>query len=349
MQLPISQQLVLKRRLLFTPRSDCPWASEMVLNPAIIEDPSSGRIHMLFRATGPWDNMRTATYPIFLGYAWSDDRGCHWEADFSRPALAPKLAMQADEIVITNHHQLQVVNYANGCIEDPRLFMIDGECYAVTACRMFPPGPYWIKDDPRQCAPEWIDTPKNRFGRAASENVTVSVLFRVNLKALVERCYEQAFQYITHLTDPELGENRDVVIFPEKISVNGQPCFVCIHRPWQPHAYIKSKEALLPSMLICGAAEFDEIWRERASQTLLASPLFEWEGDRIGASAPPLRLSDSEWLLCYHGKQDAVRGYTQSFIILEQTSEGLPQVKHRCPERILFAAEPWEMPGRFKT
>jgi predicted GH43/DUF377 family glycosyl hydrolase len=69
----------------------------------------------------------------------------------------------------------------------------------------------------------------------------------------------------------------------------------------------------------------------------------------IGASAPPLRISEREWLLCYHGKQDAEIGYTQSFMILEDTPDGFPRITHRCPERLLLPKEPWEQPHKFKT
>ncbi|WP_235548880.1 hypothetical protein [Paenibacillus sp. Soil522] len=40
------------------PVPDCEWASKMVLNPAIVKDPASDRLHMLFRATGPWSRKR---------------------------------------------------------------------------------------------------------------------------------------------------------------------------------------------------------------------------------------------------------------------------------------------------
>ena len=29
----------------------------------------------------------------------------------------------------------KVPNYTNGCIEDPRLFWVEGECYCTAACR----------------------------------------------------------------------------------------------------------------------------------------------------------------------------------------------------------------------
>jgi len=36
-------------------------------------------------------------------------------------------------------------------------------------------------------------------------------------------------------------------------------------------------------------------------------------------------------------------------MIVDSAEGGVPRVIHRCPERILFAQEDWEMPGTFKT
>lgn len=51
------------------PVPGCSWADKMVLNPAIVKDPDSDTIHMLFRATGPWPQKRREgchdPYPIF--------------------------------------------------------------------------------------------------------------------------------------------------------------------------------------------------------------------------------------------------------------------------------------------
>ena len=136
------------RKLVLEPQKGSPWAEEMVLNPAVVEDPKTGRIHMMFRATGPWPSRqipgRPMPYPIFLGYAYSDDNGTSWTPDFSRPALAPALNYEINDIYIRNCDGEKVVNHANGCIEDPRLFFLEGQCYVIVACRMMPPGPYWI-------------------------------------------------------------------------------------------------------------------------------------------------------------------------------------------------------------
>jgi predicted GH43/DUF377 family glycosyl hydrolase len=342
-----------KRVFVMRANPDCPWASEMVLNPAVIEDPKSKRLHMLFRATGPFSNLQhagqPAPYPISLGYAYSDDVGETWTIDFSKPCLFPALSQNLDEIYINSSQGKKVVNHANGCIEDPRLFFLDDECYMTVACRMFAPGPYWIKDDPIQCAPSWALTSEHPFGRAASENVTVTVLYKVDLASLSSGDYEGAFKYVCNLTDPFIGENRDVIVFPEKLSINGRKCYVALHRPWEISRYENLASEKKPSIVMCYSDTLEGLAYETASQEVLARPLFEWEGNRIGASGPLVKISDTEWLLSYHGKQDATVGYTQSFMILETRDGSMPQVIHRCSERVMFPVEDWEMPGRFKT
>ena len=281
------------------------------------------------------------------GYAWSTDQGRTWESDLSRPALFPKLSQDEAEINGTASGS-KLIDYAIGCIEDPRLFRFEGQVYMTTACRMFAPGPYWEHDEPTQCAPTWIRG-KHTLGRAATENITVSVLYRVNLDALVAEKYEDAFQYMGNLTAPEMGENRDVVLFPERLEIDGKKQIVCLHRPWNPRTYPGLKDVELPSIVGCYAERFEDLGRSTAPQFLLASPRFDWEGDRIGASGQLVKISNHRWLVSYHGKKDSTVGYTQSFMIVDSAEGGVPRVIHRCPERILFAQEDWEMPGTFKT
>lgn len=332
---------------MMVPFGGVPWASEMVLNPAIYQKEGAGRIHMVFRASGPGVPFagRSHTFPISLGYAWSDDGGEHWTPDLERPALAPRLREAFADLMVPVEGGAEQLDFANGCIEDPRLFEIDGVLYLSAACRVFPPGPYWILDDPMQCAPDWARRSDVPGGRAVRENLTVSVVYRVDLEALQERCYEKAFSYLGALTDPERSDNRDVFLFPEKIVVDGRPQFVMIHRPRNPEAYRSGIHR--PSMFLATADRISDLALNANRDDLLAEPLFDWEGNRVGGSSPPVRIDGKRWLLPYHGKQNDVVGYTQSFIILEESPHGLPRVVHRCPERVFFAQEEWELTGKF--
>jgi predicted GH43/DUF377 family glycosyl hydrolase len=69
----------------------------------------------------------------------------------------------------------------------------------------------------------------------------------------------------------------------------------------------------------------------------------------VGASCPPIPLPEKRWLIPYHAKQDAVVGYTQSFLIAQECAQGGLRITHRSPERLFYASEPWELNGKFKT
>ena len=58
------ENIVLERRLMLTPMKDINWADTMVLNPAIIKDPKTGRIHMLVRVSGPYEQKRIEGKPV---------------------------------------------------------------------------------------------------------------------------------------------------------------------------------------------------------------------------------------------------------------------------------------------
>jgi predicted GH43/DUF377 family glycosyl hydrolase len=335
-----------------TPQRGCYWADQMVLNPALIADPDSPRLHMLFRASGPWPQKRVPgqpmPYPISLGYAWSDDAGATWTADFSRPALAPRAATRKADLYIRRADGRRVINYANGGLEDPRLTPIGKELYLTVACRPFPPGPYWTGTPTHCCVPDWITAGDEDFAHVRW-NQTVSVLFRVRLDALKARDYEAAFAYVTHLTDPAKMDDRDVVLFPEKLLIQGQRRYVMLHRPWEPKFYGHPR-LKKPSMYLAAAGKLTDLALPRARHRLLAAPRFGWEEHRVGASFPPLRIAPTEWLVAYHGKTETAGiGYTQSFLILKDNPAGFPAITHRCPDRLLFARQKWELKGKFAT
>ncbi|CAM4226732.1 putative GH43/DUF377 family glycosyl hydrolase [Paenibacillus endophyticus] len=341
------------------PQAGCDWASKMVLNPAIVQDPDGSRLHMLFRATGPWPQARKEgcfdPYPIFLGYAYSDDLGETWTADFSRPALIPALKQAQEEIYITNLHGERVRNYANGCIEDPRIFPVDGELYVSVACRMFPPGPYWMLDqDPPietryDYIPSWVHEQDTPFHEAARTNNTVTVLFKLDLDKLKSGQYEEAFTYVCPLTDGSRSDNRDVFLFPHKMQIDGKEQFVVLHRPMTPAAFPGGEETVTPSIYIAAAERLEDLATADAKHQLMATSVFDWEANRIGASWPPIAIHTDEWLISYHGKKDAEFGYTQSFMIARNVPGAFPEIIHRCPDRLMYAQQNWELPTDYPT
>ncbi len=333
------------------PREGCSWADTMVLNPAIVREQDSNIIHMLFRATGPWPrkNLRGLSdpYPIFLGYAASEDNGETWEADFSRPALAPALEYDMDRMYIKNIYGNQVVNYANGCIEDPRIFLLEGEYYMTAACRMFPPGPYWEGDRRRDNLPDWAMKEDNPYGSAAYKNDTTTVLFKLDLEQLKKRNYERAFTYVCVLTDGNVTDNRDVFLFPNKMMIRGKLQYVMLHRPDHPDAFEAGRGIKKPSMFLAAAGELGDFTSDKAIHELLAVGIFDWEEERIGASFPPIPLDNGEWLVSYHGKSLPDYGYTQSFMILKKQENDFPKIIHRCSSRLMYAKQDWELPDKF--
>ncbi|WP_035778831.1 hypothetical protein [Butyrivibrio sp. MC2013] len=333
------------------PKPGCDWADTMVLNPALVLDEDGHTIHMLFRSTGPWPSKnlkgKSDPYPIFLGYAKSTDGGESFEPDFSRPALAPRLAYEEEDMYIENIYGERVLNYANGCIEDPRLFYLAGELYLTVACRLFPPGAYWEGDKRRDNLPDWAEDENNMIGCLANRNDTVTVLFKVDLTALKEQRYDDAFAYVGPLTDGNKSDNRDVFFFPKKMKIDGKEQLVMLHRPEKSYNFTGGEGVMTPAIFMACADNFADFMTDKARHTLLAKSEFDWEEERVGASFPPIDLGNGEWLISYHGKQLPDYGYTQSFMILEEKEDDFPVIKHRMSERLIYARQKWELPDKF--
>ena len=342
------KNVVLSRQCILKPVDGCDWASEMVLNPAMISDPDSGRIHMLVRVSGPYSEKqiqgKPLPYPIFLAYGYSDDGGENFTFDFDEPALAPALEYEADKLWVRDGRGQMVPAYHNGCMEDPRLFFVEGECYLTLACRMFPPGPYWEQDVPTQCSPDWALEPDSPF--YIGDNYTVTVLYKVDLKALERRNYREAFTFITPLTDPRYGQDRDVIILPHKMMIDGQRQYVMIHRPVTPDRYDAFTETL-PSMVMSAAPDFYSFANHATRREMLYTPQYAWQRNRVGTSTPVIDMGNGEWLLSFHGKQDDEYGYAQSFMILQEQENDFPRITYLYPERWITNEADFERPAKF--
>lgn len=333
------------------PWKGCEWADTMVLNPALALMDGDDTIHMLFRATGPWKqkNLRGKSdpYPIFLGYAKSTDGGEHFCPDFTRSALEPALAYEEEEMYITNNKGEKVINYSNGCVEDPRIFEVEGKTYLTVASRLFPPGAYWEGDKRRDNLPDWVLDADNPLGKIALRNDTVTVLFELDLKSLSQGRYSEAFQYVGPLTDGNVTDNRDVFFFPKRFKIHGKEQLLMLHRPDDPSLFQTGEGVHKPSIMMAAASEFEDFVTDKAEHKLLAVPTFDWEAERVGASFPPIDLGNGEWLVSYHGKQLPDYGYTQSFMILQEVDDEFPVIKHRMSERLIYAKQDWELPDKF--
>ena len=100
----------------------------------------------------------------------------------------------------------------------------------------------------------------------------MSVLWEVDLTALAAGHYEEAFVYVTHLTDPELGDNRDVMLFPEAVVQNGRPAYLCLHRPARADKYGSRFDGLRPSIFVATARRLKDFPTALAGHELLARP-----------------------------------------------------------------------------
>lgn len=293
----------------------------------------------------------------FFGICGEQGWGETWEADFSRPALAPALGYEEDELYITDMYGQSVRNYANGCVEDPRIFYIGNELYVSVACRAFPPGPYWLSSQqpPVQTrfeyVPGWIFAGESTdpFIQSARANDTVSVLYKLNLARLKEGKYEDAFGYVGPLTEGHVSDNRDVFLFPEQMRIAGKRQYVMLHRPMNVLPFAGGDQAGKPSIYLAAAESIADFASPAAVHRLLASPLFDWEENRVGASWPPVALGNQEWLVAYHGKKNVQFGYTQSFMILKEQEDDFPVIIHRCSDRLMYAERDWEMPEDYPT
>ncbi len=333
------------------PKVGCDWADTMVLNPALMLDEDCKTIHMLFRATGPWKQKNlqglSAPYPIFLGYAKSEDFGESFEAHFSKPALSPRVEYKRENMYVTDYKGEIVLDYANGCVEDPRIFKVEGKTYLTVASRLFPPGPYWEKDARRDNLPDWVATDQTNVGVCARRNDTVTVLYELDESKLISGDYENAFTYVCPLTDGALSDNRDVFFFPKRFKIQGKEQLLMLHRPDNPSKFQGVTDVTTPSIMLAAAESFEDFATEEATNQLLATSQFDWEEERVGASFPPIDLGNGKWLISYHGKQLPDYGYTQSFMILQEQEDDFPKIINRMSDRLIYAKQSWELPDKF--
>jgi predicted GH43/DUF377 family glycosyl hydrolase len=87
-------------------------------------------------------------------------------------------------------------------------------------------------------------------------------------------------------------ENKDVVLFPEKLG----GAFAALHRPVCGTPFTR------PEMWVARSPDLIH-WGAHAPLTLAGS---EWQSGRVGAGPPPVRVPDG-WLAVYHGNRHPTR------------------------------------------
>lgn len=131
--------------------------------------------------------------------------------------------------------------------------------------------------------------------------------------------------------------------------ISGKWQYVMLHRPMNVLPFAGGEQAGKPSIYLAAAESIADFASPAAVHRLLASPLFDWEENRVGASWPPVALGNREWLVAYHAKKNVQFGYTQSFMILREQENDFPVIIHRCSDRLMYAEQDWEMPEDYPT
>ena len=108
------------------------------------------------------------------------------------------------------------------------------------------------------------------------------------------------------------GENKNCVIFPEKI--DGK--YVILHRP-------------MPRMVCIKVAKLEKPWPAKGV-TLVGPQPNTWRSSRVGAGAPPIR-TEIGWLLPFHGATSIEEGnvYSMGWCVLDLKN----------PEKVLYVSD----------
>lgn len=118
-------------------------------------------------------------------------------------------------------------------------------------------------------------------------------------------------------------ENKDVVLFPEKIDGD----YVAIHRPWTQFSP--------PQMWLARSRDLTH-WGSHAPIRMETN---EWEAERVGAGPPPIKTPEG-WLLLYHGRKSSPRPQE-----VGEYGAGLLLLDLKDPSKILAkSAEPFLTP-----
>jgi beta-1,2-mannobiose phosphorylase / 1,2-beta-oligomannan phosphorylase len=126
-------------------------------------------------------------------------------------------------------------------------------------------------------------------------------------------------------------ENKDVVLFPETIGGD----YVALHRPMS--------RSFTPPQIWTARSNNLVHWGEHRH---IASGMFDWEGERIGAGAPPIR-TEAGWLEIHHGTAPPQSGdvgvYAAGALLFD--IDDPDRVLGRTPEPIIVPTTPYEREG----
>ncbi|MBN1996954.1 glycosidase [candidate division KSB1 bacterium] len=232
------------------------WRMAAVFNPGVFYE--NDTFYLYERAAG---GLRP--FSCHIGMLKSFD-GVQFEHVLDKPVYTPAMA-----------------GSRFGSVQDPRLVKIENSYYMTYAFR-----PYaWNSYPTGLGVPESHEAQFPGFSGNSLDNLT-----RSGVAVSRDKITWEHYEWVT----PPDVDDRDVILFPEKIDGN----FVLLHRPLQfvspDHTVIQSTGD--PAIRIRFSTDLKN-WSE---SRLLIKPEFPWEGGRIGGATPPVKTKKG-WLLFYHG------------------------------------------------
>jgi predicted GH43/DUF377 family glycosyl hydrolase len=235
-----------------------PWRMSHAYNPGVILE--NGHFFLYERTAG---SLRP--HQCRIGLLESGD-GVHFRHVLDRPVLTP-----------------EQIGFPHGSVQDPRVVRIDGTYYMTFAFRryawnIFPTG-LGVPDA------EQADFPG--FDPAKDSNQT-----RSGIAVSRDRIHWEFLAWAT----PEEIDDRDVILFPEKI--DGR--FALLRRP----IGFVDTDTGHGEEHPCIRISFSEDLRTWSEPEAVLRPEFAWEDNRIGGAAPPIR-TEAGWLVLYHGVENA--------------------------------------------
>jgi beta-1,4-mannooligosaccharide/beta-1,4-mannosyl-N-acetylglucosamine phosphorylase len=137
------------------------------------------------------------------------------------------------------------------------------------------------------------------------------------------------FKTVSHISFPFHVENRNAVLFPEKI--NGEYCM--LHRPQRPGGTGNIWFASSPDLKYWGNCR------------VVARPKSFWECIKIGPGAPPIKTSEG-WLIIYHAVFSNCNGYNYGLGAMMLDLEKPWKEISRAEYPIMFVEKDYEMIGQ---
>lgn len=137
------------------------------------------------------------------------------------------------------------------------------------------------------------------------------------------------FKSATHVSFPHHVQNRNAVLFPERID----GLYWMLHRPQTPNGGGAIWISASPDLLYWGQCR------------PIAHAQYYWENKKIGPAAPPLR-TDRGWLIVYHGVFPHCNGVNYGGGVMMLDLKCPWKVIGRSPDPILWCEESYEMIGQ---